>query len=82
MALSRNEQFLQDFSNLSTPSSSRSLNTSGRSMPIAVRSSKTFWEAAAVPLMVSPCTRPWSATASIVFSGMVFTVSGATSSVT
>ncbi len=39
-------------------------------------------EPAAVPVTVSPVTSPWSATASIVFSGMVFTVFGATSSVT
>ena len=33
-------------------------------------------------MIVSPEMTPWSATASIVFSGIVFTVFGATSSVT
>ena len=37
---------------------------------------------ALVPLMVSPVTTPWSATASSVFSGMVLTVLGPTNSVT
>ena len=44
--------------------------------------SKTSCADAAVPFTVSPVTSPWSATASRVFSGIVFTVSGATSSVT
>src|SRR3984885_3287560 len=69
-------------SNFSTPSFSRTRNTSVKSMPMASSLSKTSWAAEAVPVTVSPVTTPWSATASMVGSGMVFTVFGATSSVT
>ena len=51
-------------------------------MPTAASLSNTSARPPAVPVMVSPVTSPWSATASMVFSGMVFTVFGATSSVT
>src|SRR6185312_6347457 len=71
-----------DFSNFSTPSSSKTTNTSVRSMPTASSLSNTSCASAAVPVTVSPVMTAWSATASIVFSGMVFTVFGATSSVT
>src|SRR6185312_15234592 len=67
-----------DFSNFSTPSSSKTTNTSARSMPTASSLSNTSCASAAVPVTVSPVMTAWSATASIVFSGMVFTVFGAT----
>ncbi len=44
--------------------------------------SKISCDCGPVPVTVSPVTSPWSATASMVFSGMVLTVLGATSSVT
>ena len=50
--------------------------------PTAASWSKTCCAASACPLTVSPRTSPWSANASIVFSGIVLTVSATTSSVT
>src|SRR6202011_3532931 len=71
-----------DFSNFSTPSSSKTTNTSARSTPTASSLSNTACASPARPMTVSPAMTPWSATASMVFSGIVLTVFGATSSVT
>src|SRR5664280_2404404 len=51
-------------------------------MPSASRSSSTLAAPAYPPVMGSPVMAAWSAVARSVFSGMVLTVPGATSSVT
>ena len=68
--------------NLSTPSSSSTTNTSSRSMPTALSWSNTACASSPLPDTTSPLTSPWSAKAFMVFSGIVFTVSATTRSVT
>jgi transaldolase len=60
------------------PACSRASATCDSLMPKLSRVAQVACDACAVPVTVSPSNTPWSATASRVFSGIVFTHPGAT----